>query len=381
MAEKKLPKGVYLRKDGRYEGRFMYHGEKYSVYGEDARKVKKQLDDLRYEVQHNMYDKPSNITVDKWFNEWIEVYKKPNVKNGTVATKLKYYRLYIQKPLGKKYMVDVMGKDIQKIYNNMAADGYSTSTINGVCALLSEMFEQAYKGKIIKENPARFTTRPRGVPKKSHPALTKQEQELFVKYAKEHAGPYYIVFMLALCTGMRMGEVRALRWQDVDFQKKVIHITGTLTRSLSENTYRDTPKTLSSVRDIPMMDNIFELLKQQKREQLQMKLKAGWRWQPLDGLSDLVFLTEYGKPIAQRTVDRYRDITIEHIRADGHKIKDFVFHSFRHTFATRAIEGGMNPQTLKTILGHSDIATTLNTYAHVMDNTKIEEMKLISELF
>lgn len=381
MVEKKLPKGVYKRKDGRYEGRFMYHGESYAIYGGEPRKVKKQLDDLRYEVEHNMYEKPSKLTVDKWFDEWIEIYKKPNVKNSTIELKLRYYNLYIQKHIGKKYVADVMPKDIQKIFNEMSDNGYSNCTMTGVKAIMSEMFTQAYKEKLTKENPVEFTTVAKGRPRQKHPALTKQEQEIFAEYAKKYSGIYYDYYMVALCTGMRRGEVMALRWEDIDFKNKVIHVTGTLSRSLSDKLYRTVPKTTTSTRDIPMLESIYVLLKAHRRNQLQMKLTAGQKWKPIEGLEDLVFLGEKGTPRDGRNIARNITDIIKLIREDGYNIKNFSFHSFRHTFATRAIEGGMNPQTLKTILGHSGIEMTLDIYAHVMEDTKKEEMKLISDMF
>ena len=120
MADKPLPKGITLRKDGRYMGRFMYRGEKYTVYGENPRKVKKELDNLRYEVEHSMYEKPSNITVDAWFLEWISTYKSRTVKPTTLENYQIAYKNHIQKSLGKKRLVDIRATDIQKILNDMA---------------------------------------------------------------------------------------------------------------------------------------------------------------------------------------------------------------------------------------------------------------------
>ena len=381
MAEKKLPKGITLRKDGRYVGRFMYHGEKFTVYGEDLRKVKKELANLKYEVEHNLYQKPSRITIDQWFNEWVETYKARNVKPTTLEIYKRHYRVHIQGSLGKKYLVDVRANDIQKLFNTMADNQYSMSTIEHVKNVINGMMAQAYKNKLIKENPMMFITVPNGKEKKDRVALTKEEQNLFLEYAEKYSPQTYTLFALALCTGMRKGELFALRWEDVDFTNRVIHVTGTLSKLSHAAPYRGTPKTKTSLRDIPMMDYAYKILKQQKKEQMEMRLMQGEKWKPLPDLENLVFTSNTGKSRLSSSIFSIMNKIIKHIKEDGKQINDFPFHVLRHTFATRAIEGGMNPQTLKTILGHSSLSMTMDLYSHVMEDTKAKEMNQISELF
>jgi len=381
MAEKKLPKGVKLRKDGRYEGRFMYHGENYTVYGDDARKVKKQLDDLRYEVEHNIYQKPSKTTVNKWFDEWIEVYKEPSLKRSTICNYKRTYDI-IRKTIGNKYMADVRAKDIQRVYNNMAQEGYTDARIKLARAIMSGMFKQAYRDKMITENPvALIAGLPKGKSSSPGIALTKDEQYLFMEYAEKYSPRFYRFFYVALCTGMRNGELRGLRWSDVDFKKRVIHVTGTLEHITSETPRRTSPKSKTSFRDVPMIDKVCELLKAEKVFQAKTRLKRGAEWKPLDGLEDLVFTSENGKPWDWSNISQIKGRIIKRIREDGKEIRDFTVHSLRHTFATRAIENGMNPQTLKAILGHSTLAITMDLYGHVLEDTKTAEMQLISKAF
>ncbi len=382
MAEKKLPKGVTLRKDGRYMGRFMYHGQAFTVYGEDPRKVKKELDNMRYEVEHNIYNKPSKLTVDRWFNEWIEVYKIHTVKATTIDNYTKRYNRNIKKILGKKYMVDVRATDLQKILNDMSKNNLSAGNIHAVNVVLNGMFSQAYKNKLISENPVRFITEPKGRPPKKRNALTRDEQELFMRYIKKHCPSIYKYYALSLYTGMRLGEIGALRWDDVDFNNKVIHVRGTLVGWLKGTpAYITEPKTAASIRDIPMIEAAYNLLKLQKKEQLETKIRSGGKWQPINGLENLVFLAKDGQPRATTMISHEKNRVIEIIRRDGYEMSDFPFHSLRHTFATRAIEGGMSPQTLKAILGHTNLSMTMDLYSHVMEDTKKSEMKKISAIF
>lgn len=381
MAEKKLPKGVTQRKDGRYMGRFMYHGEQYTVYGEDARKTKKKLDDLRYEVEHNVYEKPSKLTVDKWFNEWMNVYKIPTVRVNTIRTYKNSYR-HISAVIGKKYIADVRAHDLQKVYNVLAEKGYSDGTIHTVRKLANGMFSQAYKNKIITENPVEFTgAAPKGKKSIRRYALTKEEQEVFLRCAERYAKELYNIFCLGLCTGMRSGELRGLRWKDIDFKERVIHVTGTLIGDTKKEFFRGEPKTQSSYRDIPMIDKAYEALKDERKRQLHNKLRMGDKWQPLEGLEDLVFLSKEGAPRCCSHMGQTKDRILARMKKEGYEINDFSVHSLRHTFATRAIENGMKPQTLKAILGHSKLSLTMDLYSHVLSDTKREEMELIKSAF
>ena len=304
MADKPLPKGITLRKDGRYMGRFMYRGEKYTVYGENPRKVKKELDNLRYEVEHSMYEKPSNITVDAWFLEWISTYKSRTVKPTTLENYQIAYKNHIQKSLGKKRLVDIRATDIQKILNAMADKNFAKGIIGRSKNVLNGMLEQARKNKLIKENPLSDVTMPNGAGKRQRNSLTRQEQEFVLEYVGNYAPGFYTLYALALCTGMRLGELLGLRWQDVDFSKRVIHVTGTLTKLSAKGSkpYRTTPKTRTSYRDIPMTKEAYEILKCERKEQLRVKMQQGEQWAPLEGLEDLVFLSWTGEPQSRSNI-------------------------------------------------------------------------------
>ena len=381
MDERKLPKGITKRKDGRYMGRFMYHGEQYVVYGEDARKTKKKLDDLRYEVEHNVYEKPSKMTVDKWFEEWLEVYKIPTVRFNTVKN-YRYVYQHISAIIGKKYIVDVRANDIQKVYNTLSQNGLSESIIHVARAVIGGMFSQAYRNKIISENPANYIgPLPKGKKTQQRYALTQNEQEVFLNCAEKYSKSMYNFFCLALCTGMRGGELRGLRWKDIDFKNKVIHVTGTLIESTEKGFFRGDPKTATSYRDIPMIGKAYEVLKDERKKQMEHKIRMGDKWNPVEGLEDLVFLTMNGRPRNFNHMSKTKDRVLARMRKDGYEVNNFTIHSLRHTFATRAIENGMNPQTLKAILGHSKLAMTMDLYSHVLPDKKREEMELIESVF
>lgn len=171
-----------------------------------------------------------------------------------------------------------------------------------------------------------------------------------------------------------------LEWQDVDFSNRIIHVRGTLVQN-RYGFYKDLPKTHSSFRDIPMLENVYELLKKRRKEQMEQKISIGSHWQPLDGLENLVVTTETGRPLGKGYLNKEISKIVKSIQEADSEFLNLTVHTFRHTFATRCIENGMEPQVLKTILGHSKLSQTMDLYAHVLPNTKVLEMQKIANLF
>lgn len=376
--EKELPKGIMLRKDGRYIGRFKYLGDTYTVYGKTVQETQEKMEDLKYETKHGLYEKETNITVNAWFKTWIEQYKESTVKKGTIRTYTTYYDNYIRNKLGKLRLKDVRPEHIQKLYNDMNKQGLNRNTIEIVSIVLGGMYKQAYKNELISKNPVPLATLPKDTAYKERRVLSGEEQKIFLEYAAN--SQYAPIFEFALSTGMRGGEIKALTWDNVSFSKGIIAVRHTLIKSGKEYIL-DTPKTSSSYRDIPMMENVRILLKHQKSWQQENRLRLGEYWRPIDGLDNLVFTTNVGTPIDKEYLKNSIDGIVKKINKDGIDFEHITMHTFRHSFATRCIENGMNPQTLKAILGHSKLSMTMDLYAHVLPDKKSEEMRKIANLF
>lgn len=375
---KELPKGITLRKDGRYMGRFVYQGESYCVYGKSLKETKQQMDTLRYETEHGLYVKQAEITLNEWFPVWLHEYKENTVKRGTLNLYNNTYHTYIAKEFGKRKLKEIRAEHIQKLYNDMKRNGYHRSTIEIVSVVLGGMFRQAYKNELIMKNPVPLATLPKAEIRRERRVLTMEEQSLFMEYAQK--SKYCNIFEFALSTGMRGGEIRGLTWENVDFQRRMIYVRNTIIRETGQ--YRlDLPKTQSSIRDIPMLDNVYLLLKNQKRWQSESRLLAGGEWRPVAELENLVFTTGVGTPLDKEYLKNCMNGITKRINKAGIEFAHLTMHTFRHTFATRCIEKGMSPQTLKSILGHSKLSMTMDLYAHVLPDTKAEEMQKIANLF
>lgn len=203
LSGKELPKGIRQRKDGRYEGRFTYQGESYTLYNRNLRDLVSEMQDKRYEVTHGIYAKKSKITVDSWFHIWLDDYKRQNVKFGTYKAYRAVYYDYIRNSLGRKRLQDIRGEHIQRLFNEMAGK-YSRSTINLAKVVLNSMFEQACKNGIVMKNPVKNTTMPREKKCREIRVLTVEEQKLFLQYAQ--GSIYFPLYVVALGTGMRNGD-------------------------------------------------------------------------------------------------------------------------------------------------------------------------------
>ena len=365
---RKLPKGIQQRYDD-YEGRFQYQGKRYLVHGNTITETQKAMNDLRYKLEHGSFVEVRKVTLSEWFDTWMDQYKKNRVKIGTYTSSRRYYDCAIKDRLGNKRIADIRGEHIQKLYNDLTKEGYALSSIKIISAVLNGCMRQAMRNGLIERNPVQLAELPRQTEKSTRQAMTKEQQALFMEYARESY--LYNLFAVMLRTGMRNGEIRGLKYTDIDKRQNVIHVKRTLKYIEGRGHFEDTPKTRTSKRDIPLTKDILELLEAQKRF-------WGFRVTRLDGY---LFCNEKGEPLSRERIQAEIERIIKRIQADGHEFERITPHVFRHTFATRAIEAGMPPQVLKTILGHSSLAMTMDLYSHVLPDTKANEMEKIAGVF
>lgn len=368
---KKLPTGIRLKKNGRYEVRLMYEGKNYSTCTDTLTEAKKAKAELIYKLNQGLFVEKKHITFGEWFNVWLNEYKKNRIKNSTFNEYMKYYNGCLKKRFEKKKLTDIRGDHIQTLYNELIREGYAVSTIKIISAVLNGCFRQALKNGMIGRNPVELAELPRKAGKKKERiAMTKEQQELFMKYSKDSY--LYNLFSLMLRTGLRSGEARGIKYtSDVDKKNNVLHIQRTLKYIEGVGYLEDTPKTRTSTRDIPLTVEIAGILENQRNY---------WGFK-VEKIDRYLFCNENSEPLSRERVQGEIDRTINRIREAGYDFPRITSHVFRHTFATRAIESGMQPQVLKTILGHSSLAMTMDLYSHVLPDTKAEEMEKIASAF
>lgn len=358
---------IYKRKDGRWCGAF--YDEKYIrhyVYGKTQKEVKQKLNNKRDEKPAEEWQ---NITFQEWIEEFLVNYKKNEIKITTYEGYIRIYRKHIKdSQIGKTALNQVTTEILQRYYNDKLNDGYNSKTVRSIGIVIGAALNMAVKLKMLSENPNRYTSIPK---KKKYEAsvLSAEEVARIVKEAKDEE--LYPIVVTTVYTGMRKGEVMALKWENVDFQKRRIYIKNSLCKidgdQPDEKGHRHAryeilePKTKESIRMVPMLDEVYDALRLQKERQETDKQK--YREIYLD--QGLVFSDPCGDYLPQRQfMDKY------HAFLKKYRITDIRFHDLRHTFATLLIESDVSMKVVQELLGHSTITTSMDIYTHVSDEKK-----------
>lgn len=393
MGGTRLAKGISVRKDGRYQARYTLNGKRYTIYGKTQKEVERKLRDAQYEIDHGIYAKPDRITVDEWYRTWIKEYRENMVRDSTLNSYKHYYR-HIGDAIGKMKLQAVRPEHIQRILNKMREEGYSAGYIGKIRALMNLFFSQAYRNGVIVTNPVGQTILPKGEKQENihRRALTEQEQKKFLDHASIEKPFHADMFYLGFFTGMRIGEITALEWSDIDFKNMEIHINGTMVNIAGMELHKGAPKTADSKRIVPMLPEIGRRLKRHKIEQAKLRMKLGDKWEPSKGLENLVFTSLFGRPLWRESVSKFIREIIDSMNKEEEAAEErehrqavimdyFCPHAMRHTFATRALERGIPPKVVQSYLGHATIDVTMNIYTHVTAELGKEEIKKIANQF
>ncbi|RHR52276.1 site-specific integrase [Blautia sp. AF17-9LB] len=363
---KEIGEGIYQQTNGTYCARFVDRfGKRKSKRSKKLQEVRQWLADAIYINEHSDIEQATNMIVDAWFEYWIDV-KRKTVRPNTVRNYTERYYKNIQKVIGKKILTAIKPIHCQKIFMNMADEGYRTTTIYQTRITLYNMLEFAKENEVILSNPCKKSVKSdMGKPSQKKKALTIEEQKKFLKQAKGQS--YENQYKFILQTGLRTGELVGLKWEDVDFENKTVKIQRSMEYRYSVGAWRTgEPKSKSGYRTIPLTDEAIRILLAQKEKNSKIKfISEEW--------SEYIFLCRKGEPVKNSTYD-----TALFKICEKAGINKFSMHVLRHTFATRCIEGGMMPKTLQKILGHSNIGITMNLYVHITDEEKQKEINMVA---
>lgn len=378
---------IRLRQDGRYEVRVsggidFATGQpiRISRYANTKEEAVRLLNILTLSAGNHKL-KNRKITLSEWLDLWLEVYMKNSLKQSTYAGYETYCKRHFKPALGQILLTDLTPLTLQQFYNyKMGTEHLSAKTISNMNLCLHKALDQAYKEDLIPANPASALN----LPKAQRPdvqILTRDEQAALVRASYNHR--YGVFIRLVLATGLRIGELLGLMWEDFDQRRSMIHIKRTLNRvqipGLPEGytgprtqIVLQPPKTESSYRTIPLLPAAIQDLMQWRAVQEADKAAAGEKYIE----SGMIVTNPYGGYMEPRT---FSDYYCQILQIAG--IGPFTFHALRHTFATRALEQRMDFKTLSALLGHTSVAFTMDTYAHVLDEHKWEGMRLMEELY
>ena len=398
-----LKDGETQRKDGTY--RYTYtdaNGARHDVYSrrlvptdrlppgckdslslrEKAKKIVRDLDDgIKAAVENK-------ATLNDLFV--IHMGNKQKLKGSTRGNYLYMYHKYIAPILGNRKVSSIKYTDVKRFYNDLIEHGFKINSLEGIHTILNPIFRLAVKDNYIRANPAEgvmaeIKQENHFLKPKRH-ALTIPEQEAFMEYVKNHKiyNHWATIFTFMLGTGCRIGEVVGIRWEDCDFEHRVISIRQNLLYrryDIDQKTrfHVETPKTEAGIRYIPMLDQVKEALETEMNRQ---KI-IGFNDSVVDGYTGFVFQNRYGDPMSphniNRAIDRICAAYIRDTTAQAEKdgvepvmIRHFSNHSLRHTFCTRFCENETNLKVIQDVMGHKDIRTTMEVYAEATMEKKQE---------
>lgn len=369
---------IHKRKDGRWEARYIKgrKEDKKAIYGYIYAKTYKEVKVKLHKtlIDQNKKKNIKKITFNEIAEEWFN-YKKNFIKQSTYNKYFNTYINYIKEKLGFYYIEQISEKLVQnyilelsKNRNYRTNEPLSISTLKIVIYIIKSATNFAYKQEYIKLIQLEIELPQQE--KKPIKILQKKEQKILENYLITKQDCYSLSILICLYTGMRIGELCALKWNDVDFNNHIITVQQTIQRIQNKENKHipktqlliTKPKTKNSIRRIPITSSLYKIMK-------------NYYIQNNEQPSYFVFRNKKNDPIDPRKIQEYFKQTIKRLN-----LTLITFHSLRHTFATRCIELGMDIKTLSEILGHSNVSTTMSIYVHSTESHKKKQMELLSNL-
>lgn len=348
------------------------------LYGSTVRELEEKIRDLKNELNNNITDNKEFFGV--FFKDWLY---NTHMNNKKAATKERYdgiYRNYIDNsPIYYIKLKDLEPSHIQNYYNDLLSNDKSISVINNLHKLIAPCIRYANISNRILKDFSKAIVLPKTSQNinKSNDVIpfTLDEQLRFIEAIK--GNDLEMLFITALDTGLRQGELFALTWNDIDLRNKAIYVNKTFKRVKNTDTgeYENiiqTPKTKKSIRVVPLPAHLIDKLRQYEIQQKELRIKAANLYED----NNLVFCNCFGRYLDSGNVlKKFKKILKEN------DIPIRKFHDLRHTYATRLFELGEDPKTVQVLLGHSNISITLDTYTHVLDSLKDNAISKLNDLY
>ncbi len=349
---------VTKRKDGRWMARYTVYTvkgpQRKSVYGKTRKDASDKLAKILSDCAEGIVYEDDNMTMDEYLDRWLKGSVRGSVRKSTYDRDAYLVANHIKPTLGRIKIKKLSPAHVQGFYRERLDTGLSPSTVHKIHAILHKALAQAVKWHMVPRNVTEATDPPKPALKEMRPLSTEEVHKLLDAVRGDR---FEALYVLAITTGMRRGELLALRWQDVDLENTTLSIGRTLTRDGGRFTFGE-PKTKKSRRSIRLTTQAAQTLREHLERQLRDIEMLGDRYED----RGLVFTTDTGAPVnpsnlRQRSFAPFLEKAgLPHIR----------FHDLRHTCATLLLAKGVHPKFVQELLGHATIAITLDTYSHVM---------------
>ncbi|WP_308526675.1 site-specific integrase [uncultured Oscillibacter sp.] len=352
---------IRKRKDGRWEGRYTAGydpktGKRIikNVLGKTQAEVKQKLSTAMEACKAVDVVRSDDYTVAEWLRTWFALYAKPNIRPTTARSYQGSIELHIIPRIGCIKLNKLTGRDIQKLYKDLMENGrlrkaqkskqpgLSSTTVRGIHMMLHNALDRAVKERLILRNPTEDCIIPK-VQKQEMKILHPEDMKAYLEAAEKRG--VLPMFYLELVSGIRKGELVALRWEDLDVEHRTISVSKQALGGLGKELVVNRPKTENSIRAISIPQDAVDLLVREHEKHPE---------NPYLFPSPLTGGMYHPDSVVNLHKKILKDAGLEHIR----------FHDLRHTFATMALQNGVDVKTVSNMLGHYDAGFTLRTYTH-----------------
>lgn len=373
---KELGVGISQRKDEIYQARYTDRwGKRQTIYDSNLRELKKKLA-IAVAENEKLTNVREQITLDEWFERWMKIYKEKSIRPNTKREYVHLYHKNISPYCGGKLLNKFVKSDIQNLIDIADDDNYGYERQSKIKIVLKDMFQRAVEDHLVVNNPV-SGIKLRKDKEINARALTIEEQTTFFEYSQNTF--YDNLFNVAVNTGLRPGELFALQYDDINLEEGYIDVNKTLVyqkylTDTRKEFHVEAPKTKQSYRRVPI-NRICKIYLEK-----QMELKEIVSEKRPKEQNDYLFVTKFNTPLnSQIYADAIRAVirSINLTRAKDNQFLNFSGHVFRHTFATRCFEAGVEAKVVQKYLGHASLKMTMDLYTHVTDDKSSEDIEKI----
>jgi len=366
---------IYHRQDGRWAASITVEsGKRKTFYGKSRKAVQEKLKGALHEQQQGTLVTTPQQTTKQFLEDWLENTHKQNIRPRSHERYEQIIRLHIVPSLGKVQLQKLAPQQLKKLYADKLKEGLSTVTVAAIHNLLHRALDDAVKWDILARNVCDRISPPRKINREITP-LTAEQTHILLAEIRGH--PQEALFVLALNTGMRRGELLGLKWRDINFIEGILQVRRILNRvptkmikEVGQRYVESEPKTKKSRRPILLTALALDALLQHRVKQQEAKEKAGAAWEDHDD----VFCTPLGKHLHPGN-DALVGLKKILVKAN---LPDIRFHDLRHSAATLLLSMEVHPKVVQEILGHSLISITMDIYSHVLPTMQKDAMEKLN---
>jgi integrase len=348
---------ITRRKDGLYMGRYTVQTpdgpKRKTIYGKRYRDVEKQLNEARANADQGLIFDAGKLTTADYLDRWLADSVKDTVRTRTYERYESLVRVHISPALGRVKLKNVTPAHIRGLYREKLEAGLAPRTVQYIHRTLSKALKQAVMDGMIPRNAAAAVQPPQARKEEIQPLSREQVWVFLDTVSGDRLEALYVV---AISAGLRQGELLGLKWEDLDLDAGILQVRRTLSETRDGRVFE--PPKSGKGRRIRLTKRAVAALRSHRARQAEEKLRLGTLWQE----NGLVFASEAGTPIGGRNLIRHYKIRLERAGLG----KKFRFHDLRHTCATLLLRQGVHVKFVQELLGHGDVALTLNVYSHVL---------------